>query len=139
LTTAANRRRLISSAHVPVILPARFAGKGTSYHGKFSYYESRIERPDFDTVYLRFLEDLPHELGHVFDRKTMTMVDRAEVTRVLKIKKLRPWFWGEMGKNPETWMGMEPLEEIFAEAYADAFLHPKRRKELRRWLYTKVA
>ena len=128
------RERLIRSAHVPVVRPRRIVGRvGPRYKKqRWSYYETRVGQPDFGTVYLAALEDLPHELGHVFDRNLLTLEDRAAVTRLLKVKVIRPWFWGE--HDPEKWAGLEPLEEVFANAYADCFLHPNRRKGLRRWL-----
>jgi len=127
------REALIKSAHVPVVRPRRILAKRGPRYRDWSYYETRFEQPDFGTVYLLDLRDLPHELGHVFDRNRLTLESRAEVAKVLRIKRMRPWFWGE--HDPEKWMGLEPLEEVFANAYADCFLHAHRRKELRRWLY----
>lgn len=129
------------SRHGPVVLPARIVlGQGPYEFPdgeRYSYYENREGREDYDTVYWipwlggrRHRSDLGHELGHVHDHKCETAAGRRKLSKRWGFPH-RPWFEGDLKHKY-----LQPVEEEYADEFARVCMFPKRKVWLREYLYS---
>jgi hypothetical protein len=116
---------------------------GPRYNGVFSYWESDVNKEDYDTVYWipiwhghRDIGDLQHEFAHALDGKLLTWDDRHALMRFFGGPE-RSWFWDNRDPSKDSDLP-DPCCEEFAIRCAVAALRPDHQMKLRRWLW-KVA